>query len=273
MASTNKQSPLPLSERLTTDAVMIALATAGAYLIAFAFEAGYFRQFSLPLDLIRVELSSMLVALGSLCGGVFAIYHVANLVILIQPNNKRRVIANYYKLASLLIIVFIPLLYLSYGEGLFAEMAIVAGFFLIFETFATFVLPLLTQRSISGYLNKLDAQDQFEAGTEGAWAIVRNRFGRKALMLFGAIFYVILFAYFGGAASASTKKNHFVFDNDGTKFVVVRFQTNLCIAAELDREAGRFGPDYLLVPYPLEGPTVLTREELGVLQAGGPDHP
>ncbi len=72
---------------IVSEAVLLAILTAGAYWIAFTHEAGYLKVFQVPLNIIQIKVETILFVLFLLISGLVTILWLTNLLALLWPKH------------------------------------------------------------------------------------------------------------------------------------------------------------------------------------------
>lgn len=134
-----------------TEGIVVALVPAVSYAIAFAFEAGYFNHFNLPLSLIEINLSGTIIAFFSLLVTLFVFYSIAELVnpfwgIMPQAIRSRLYFYIYF------FFVIITNLVIAQGKPDGLQYIF---YFLAVMAFFDFVLPAIPRRDGRRYLDRL----------------------------------------------------------------------------------------------------------------------
>lgn len=214
------------------EALFIAILTAGAYWLAFRYEAGYLSGFGLPADLVEVSLQTTLIVTLALSGAIWTIFSIINLVLMLWPEHP----AIQEKVFRVGILLLLPLWHLL-NYGFRAQDWILYVGFLVFVAIFEIVWPLLVFRS------KPTLRERFVAD-EIAEARVRERgIAGRIFVAFGPAAYglLVLFllgsmlAHTAGRAKATTQKEYVVFA-DGPDIAVVRMYRDVILAVPFDRK-------------------------------------
>ena len=80
-------SEQPSFLRALPEVLLISILTAGAYWLAFLYEAGYLSRFDLPMHLVEVSLQRTLIVALSLSTGIWVLFSVINFVSMNWPKH------------------------------------------------------------------------------------------------------------------------------------------------------------------------------------------
>lgn len=69
------------------EALFIAILTAGAYWLAFRYEAGYLSGFGLPPHLVEVSLQTTLIVALALSGAIWILFLIINMILMLWPEH------------------------------------------------------------------------------------------------------------------------------------------------------------------------------------------
>ncbi len=99
----------PTSPRLISDAILLALAPAVAYGIAFAYESGFAKHFTIPLRLISISIEDFFLAVGAIFALAVLLFWLANLALSLVPEEHGDKLQLFYPLFYLVSIIIIVL--------------------------------------------------------------------------------------------------------------------------------------------------------------------
>lgn len=144
--------------RAISEGILIAAASALSYAVAFAYEAGYAEYFGIPPLLISPNVGAVLKAAGVVGLALLSFWNIANGLWPFMPRGTSACDRAVRRLVIITLIAGLFIFYLLDGWRAWLTLAIISGFFGFFE----FVFPLIVNRKISGYENKLLAQEAIE---------------------------------------------------------------------------------------------------------------
>lgn len=206
----------------------MAIASALSYAVAYAYQSGFASHFGLPPLLLSPTIGSILQA-GAAVGVVLIVFwNFASVAWHFSPRGDtalKRVIRRVVALALVMGLLFLPVLDRKSGWIAFVAML---GFFVFFE----FVFPLIAQRKIIGYENKLLEQEELERHVAQHSLLDRAviAFGKSALRLLVAAVLLIFVSYSVGLRAAINQEEFFVLA-DRPGYVVAAVEDNLLILA------------------------------------------
>lgn len=231
----------PMSEeqsRLISDGTVIALATASGYLVAFQYESGYASYFGIPVYLITPNITTVFVAgLALVSLVVMMLVYFDGIVSLVgrRAQSLPRPIATGLLRLSPAIVPLAALMWL-FGTR-WQEWAPVAVAVIVFGCLE-FVLPLLSQPTVSGYAAKLEAQQQADRENLGVIGSLGRRLGRAAGATVVLLALASFVAYSVGRSTAMFQRTFVVRDGSAPE-VVPRIYGDLLVAVPFDAETKR----------------------------------
>jgi hypothetical protein len=249
------------------DAILLALASAGAYLFSYYYEKGYTSVFKIPSSLIVINLSSLLTFGAIIIGGFIFLIPIGNvLVMFVIGNSKSSKGSNPVFLHTLFPVIIVGILAVIqiaiFGIRnwqqwlLYAIMLLVAAFF-------QFAFPLLSQKG-KNYAEKLSAQEETEKQFPDAFVLMRNKFGNSSLIIFLVFILGISIAENVGKSSATNQKD-FLVTNTTPEMVVLRVYGDNFICAPFTRATGKTETTFTLLKSSGDANLVLNLETIGPL--------
>jgi len=106
--------------------IIVAASPVIGYGLAFLYEIGFCGIFKIPREFIRLDLTSVFVAAGSLVGIILILYYTVDLFLILAPPRQSPL---FRALARLLIITLFPITLLVLWWGLWSKLVWVAGIF------------------------------------------------------------------------------------------------------------------------------------------------
>jgi hypothetical protein len=222
----NKSSTFTI---LFSEALLIAILTAGAYLVAFSYEAGYLSKFSVPLYLIKINIEILLFLLG-------------NFIAMLFPEHP----ALQEKVIRILILLIFPISNLI-NYGLRKE-----DIKLYLITFCIIILleilwPFIIFRKEKSIKNRFIADEIAESKVKA-----RGILGRLHLSigpLFSNLIYIIILgailANSAGKAKAITQKEYYLL-GDNSNIVIIRIYSDMLIGISVDSKTKLIGEKIII---------------------------
>lgn len=204
--------------------VIITAAPALGYGLAYVYELGYCEAYHIPFDLIRLELTTILVAIAASLGGLailaWLIFLLMSVPLYISETRKKI----YFSVIYLIFLFLFALFYLNVEES--KQLGIM---YLTF-VFVIFVIPWLSRKSHK----KRKRQD-----------IPINRFINNKYFKYGCVIIFIIisaltFGYLAGRSDA-WKKEIFYVPSSHPQLVVLRIYDENIVCGELIQESEKFG--------------------------------
>lgn len=213
---------------IISEGLVIAALPVLAYLLTFCYELGYTSEFNIPIHLITPNITTIFIAAGSILFVVVLAFIFVNLIYTLfqKDGSLPRRLVKYAPLIVMLYI-YINLFGLNWEEYIFIIILLV--FFLALE----FLLPLIGQRKVKGYKNKLAAQDEFDSKLVTLYGKVFRLTGRTMAYI---ILYVIMLAQISLAAGRSEayKQTEYLVIDKQCEQVALRIYGDIIIAAPVD---------------------------------------
>lgn len=230
-----------VEQTLVNSAVMVALVSAFSYIAAYQYEKGFCGYFGIPNSLIVVDLTTVVAWAASLLFITLIFLGVANAL----PSKVRSILWELRWSYSLFVLVCLLLLRPS-GVALYFFLGLLALF-----SFLEFVVPLITQKAVKGYLAKLKAQEDVayqgsEVYERVARVLVRNAGPRGAMALWWMGFAALFLAHFAGMARARTQ-NEFIVIPESPELVVLRVYNETLVCAPLHRAEKEIEPPFTIL--------------------------
>ena len=211
-------------------AVLLGLATAVGYAVAFMFEVGRASAYGIPEEMVTVDLPTVCMAVLALFT-LFLAYAILNVITSGRSGPVRA------RIRAMLPTLSLVLVGLVFGGSLRLFAALVGAFVLALE----FGFPLLTQRGKGSYVQKLDAHDDHETakGTAAIDLLIRA-LGRRAARTVTWILGLPLCALVVGFGFAEGRTDFFV-TADEPRLVLLRPYGETLVFAEFDADTKTIG--------------------------------
>ncbi|HLB73535.1 MAG TPA: hypothetical protein VJJ98_05915 [Sedimentisphaerales bacterium] len=242
----------------------VAAISVGGYLVAFAYEAGYITRFGVPIGFITLNLTSVFVAISSLCSILILAFLAINAVCPIVLKTEGPVLRGLVRNSPFLIVLLVMLVIYS-GTGEFWGFLFVAGLVFVGE----FILPLLTQRGKKTYREKLEAHERMGGDHSNSSSSLIGVLGSTPRGLAGvraiACFVLILYFSFALGTSRALKQKDFLVLAGKKEMVVVRVYDGQLLCVPFDRATKRLERSLVLLDRSKENGLRLDWEQLGPL--------
>ena len=241
-----------------TDSVLLAVIPAMAYVLAFAFEYGYYFAYGFPQELISIDLNRVFVAGVIFLGGVLLLLVPATAVLAVLPSEHPLTPA----IAQAATFVLAYLVFLVYYWR-FDMVAWFLGLLLLWHLGYKFGLPLLTQRGVHGFIQKFrrHAQRQQERTTVFRMALRMLGPTQGAIVVY--FFVALVLAVSFGWSLAREQVYYFVVPGQPER-VVLRIYGDSIILAPFDRHTRQILPEYTVLRRTI-GAITLREERIGPL--------
>ncbi len=216
-------------ETLITEGLLIGYISALGYLSAFCFEKGYLAYFNIPSSLIQINLTSILICIFAVAGGLLIPFFILQLFSIMGIFTIKNALGRSIRKISILSIL--TLVYLSASKFKNVGLPLGAlGLYWFFE----FIFPLITQRKKKTMEEKLLAQEQIENTVSGN-VPVANFIGRYKIIAIYLYIGVILIgiSYIAGQAQAK-EENIFLIPDQKVNMVVIKSYENYHIVLGYD---------------------------------------
>jgi hypothetical protein len=264
-------SDAPASEKQTSgktflsEAILVAAASALSYAVAFAYRSGFASYFGLPPLLLTPTIGGILQAGATVGASLLFLGVIVNGLWLFVPR-KDSVLARHIKR-----MLFIFVLGVLGAYRLFAERwgwVVLLGLLCLFG-FGLFIFPLISQRQVRSYENKLLAQEKVEARSDLLLDAVGRRMGDKALLFAFAAFVLVYFANSLGYTTAKNQQDYFVLA-DMPDHVVAAMDDDMVVLVGYDPTAMTIRRQYIIRRFSSEPVWLLEKKHIGKLREPPP---
>lgn len=271
-AKTTVEAHKQKSSLRVTDAVLLAIASSGAYLLSFLYERGYAKYFGIPPEFINVSLVNLLIFGAGIVSFIVGGYLFFDLVFpFIRP--KHPYLAFWAPVIAVLFFIAVLLpLFLFGWVGLWFFLVLLGVWFLV--VFIFLVWPLIVHRKHGGWMKRYDKQ--FEQAVNEAKTVELERVhlqafigGRLGYKNFGLlIFLLIQSTILSGAAGnfKAEKQEDFLITNTTPTMVVLRVYGDNMICAPLDRNAKEVKKSFVILKIAEDKKLMLNLEKVGPLK-------
>ena len=224
-----------------TESVLLAVIPVMAYLLAFGFEYGYYLAYGFPQELIAIDLNRVFAAGTIFLAGVLFVLILTTVVLALLPSKHPLTPA----VAQVVPLALAYLAFLNYYDrfDVFAKIfALLLASYLVYK----FVVPLLTQRGVSGYVHKYSTQEQIRQARGTLFRTMLRTFGPTPGIILVYFFIAVILSVTFGWHLATQRVCYFVVP-DPPERVVLRIYGDSLILARLDRPARQILREYLVL--------------------------
>ena len=246
--------------KFLSEAVLVAAASALSYAVAYAYRAGFGSYFDLPPLLLTPTLAGILRAGAAVAGFLLFLFVIINGLWMFLPHKDSAVRRNIQRMFFILVVIVLGLYWLfAYKWGWAVILGIVC-----FLGFHLFIFPLITQRKLHGYENKLLAQEKVMFASNMLTDEVGASIGRGVLLLAIASYVLIVFANSLGHQTAKNQEDYFVLT--GTPdHVVAAMDDDMIILVAYDPAAMTLKRQYTIQRLTSERVWLLEKKHIGKL--------
>ena len=266
------QSKKHLAQNWLSGAVTVALLTASAYGIAFAYEWGYAQYFGIPVSLVEVSLGSFLVV------AVMAIilYLPVNLLVLLLPTNTtpmRRL------LIRIMIAMFLFIMVSAFSAFYWPVMLVTFLGFVVPVIGVELILPFIQARKRKmSFRQAVEVQEKIDVSVKSLMDIIGNLGqgqGSRVLIFFSVILIIGFLAMLVGGAEARHKRVFPVVELSSgmaSKAVIVSIQGNRLLCMPLDDEKKELKRELIVINMD-EGMVHMKMKKIGPLKLAPEEEP
>lgn len=229
--------------RAISEGILIATASALSYAVAFAYDTGYAKYFGIPPLFISPNVGAVLKAAGIVGITLLTFWNIANGLWLFIPRGTSARSRAIQRLATITLITGLLIFYLLEGLPAWLTLAIVVGFFGFYE----FVFPLIVNRKIVGYENKLLAQEAIEEEAQKHTLLEKTKgiIGEDGLRLLAFSLILLIMATVIGGNTAKNQEDFYVLAGRPNA-VILSMHENVLILGNYDPETLMLSGSYVL---------------------------
>ncbi|WP_373032919.1 hypothetical protein [Sulfurovum sp.] len=242
-----------------TEGLIIGGLTLLSYLVTFAYQSGYAIYFDIPIQLISINLTTILLSCAALLGGAYFVYVLSNFIWMFTPKEDDPIsftIRRYIKIVIICLISLAPFIFQWVAWVVFLSA-------LVFFAFFEFIFPLITQREKETYAEKLKSQTELDinTGKHMLWHEVDKRLGRWLVTSLVYGYIALVFAYNIGTQRAEMKE---YFYKIGNNTIVLAFYDDHIVTTTYDEKTKEFSGKLNI--YGLDKNIKLSKEKVGRLK-------
>lgn len=247
--------------RYLTESLILAALPVLAYLITFSYQAGYASYFGIPLQVITINLTTIIISFFAIVTSLAFVYSISNAVWMFTPKANDPVSISIRRVVLVSLIGFIIMV--PFLPSLIAW--VLYGSFISIVLALEFLFPFLSQRSKAQYPEKLAAQNEIEheAGKHMLWYEVDKRVGR---WLITSVIYacIALGVSFGvGMQRAEKNSSYYISKDNG---VVLAIYDDLAVLSQYDSKTQTLSGELLFEKVGEGSAKILRLEKIGQLK-------
>jgi len=246
-----------------SEGIIIAIASVAAYTLTFLYEVGFLSAFEIPINLIRINLDTVLIAISSIFGFMLIIFAIANFLVMLLPESK--FIQTKIIRISIILLPFLWKIFVYKQLGKYLIHLIIA---IAIMVFLEFIVPIFQFRKKESYSEKLVADEMVEYEPRSRSTLL----GRIRVVLgpFGYVFFIALFitaglVYEAGRVKALTKE-YFLVLGESSNIVVLRTYNDLLICAPFNRKTKEIEQKLIFKKIVDNTDVIYVREKVGPLR-------
>lgn len=191
-----------------SDAIIIAIFTFFGYVIAFAYEYGRATYFGIPLELISLDITHILISLSVLAVIIYITIHLSNFLYMGFSNFSEPVRETISR-EAFWFFSYIGLIWVFRRDH---RMFIFLSILFLINVSFNFLFPLIAQRNVSGYSNKLTAHRNIVTAGENKslFGLASRVFSSRVYNIILYMLMIVIIAYYSGNQSAKTQDEFYV---------------------------------------------------------------
>ncbi|HEY5728812.1 MAG TPA: hypothetical protein VIS72_02085 [Anaerolineales bacterium] len=244
-----------------SEGIFLGLISASAYFFTYTYERGYAGYFNIPTELITVSLNTTLLFFTIIFGffGFLFIFLDISTTLLkgLNPIIAKTVLPVF-------ITLFLPLIYIYFFGLIEWSRWMALLIFCLIIAFIQFIFPLLTQRKVRGYINKLAAQLEADRQNVNFPSLLADWFGLNPIIFLLLFIFGYFVASTAGLAEA-VKKTDFLVIHSNPEVVVLRIYNDLAIGASFNRTTKELGDEFTFTSIKQDPNIVFELESIGPL--------
>lgn len=251
------------TRNIVSDTLLVAAVPAWSYAVGFSYQSSYVEYFGLPSRLATPSLSTTLIAAGALAGILLSYLFIADFIWRLAPRTDSATAAAIRRVLAFSLLVGLLFFPVIKERAIWIFALAIVGIYVIIE----FLFPLVSQRGLSSYEEKLAAQEQIEAhtNTHSLYGLLRNAIGVAwmRLGLFAGI--TILLASTLGRTHAREEDTFLVFEDSPNSAVIV-VDGDMLVAANFDPKTNTLSGSFFVRKLADSAPWKLRQKKIGRLQ-------
>lgn len=243
------------------EGIFLGLISASAYFFTYTYERGYARYFGIPIELISVSLNTTLLFFTIIFGFFGFLFMVLELSTPLLKNLNPTILKT---VSPVLITLILPIIYIYFFGLIEWKRWIALLIFCLIIAFFQLIFPLITQRKIKGYVNKLAAQLEADKRNVNFPSLLANWLGLNPVTLL----LLFIFGYFAASTAGlaeAVKKTDFLVTRTNPEIVVLRIYDDLAIGASFNRKTKKLEDKFTFIPIKQDSEIVFELASVGPL--------
>lgn len=208
--------------------LLIAVAPALGYGLAYVHERGYCAVYHIPFDLIHLDLTTVLVAIAASLGGLALLLYIAFLAMTVPLDTSATKKKIYLSSILFVFLVLFGFLYLTVEE--FIQLSIAFAVFL----FSIFIFP----RILLWLIRKFPTKRQRQETLLDRWA--NNKYLQYGCIAILVIAFIFVSGYLAGRSDA-WKKEIFLVPSSNPELVVLKIYGDNIVCGKLVQKSDEIG--------------------------------
>lgn len=247
-------------------AIAMIISPAFGFLIAYQYESRFCEAFNIPKEFIELSWLTILSAFSAIVGIFTLLFLVTNVLFMIFGNieteGKEIIQAKVIRIAPVTLLAFSSLLLY---RTLWRESLWMIGM-AVFLFFLEFVLPLITERKVKGYLKKFIANEERDAyaNKKSLFSIMFSEQSNNILIVFVVLIMIWIIAGMAGNSNAKLQRD-FLIPSTYPEAVVLRVYGDNLVCAQFDRSSKEIDNAFFVIRVDEVPKPRLTLNEVGPL--------
>lgn len=242
------------------------------YLLGFSYEKGYTSYFGIPVELIKLNLTTIFLSIIGLIWLLWWIYCIASFGYKILIAGRSGVIRRAIVRSVPFVLLYFYFLIIFANTSTWHSLKWISIATALMSIVNEFVLPLITQRGKGTYYQKLEAQEE-DRKKENEPNIVLDVFVHKGniltirllLNIMIILFFLYFSAYWIGEAKAQ-KQKYFLVTREPKNLVVLRIYGDKFVCAPFDSTTKVVEKTLYLLDTPKQDGIWLDWQQIGPLK-------
>jgi len=257
----NPEVPIK-SGSAVTEGLLVAIASAVAYLLAFYYEKGFTSYFKIPTHFVGVGIVNIFIVIALAISFLLFILPTADFIFALL----RRLHPVLYPLVSGLLFMSLFLVMHLYLFGLSNWPLFIVHLVVLFIiVFIALVLPMIAHRKKGKVLERLEEQQNLDRSHVGIFDVMATKFGRSSVLVIAFSLLSINFAENAGRAQAM-KQTEFLVVSTEPEMVVLQIYGDSIICAPFKRETKEVETRFRIMKIAEDSKLALNLEKVGPLR-------
>lgn len=248
---------------LLSSLILAAIPVIG-YSLAFIYESQYCKFFGIPREFIVIDWTSLIIAISSFIGYFVLVFVTLWAPILLKSLGIRIpgiITRAIFRHATLLLYISLIVLRYHSTNRFMLYLFILSAYWAFFD----FIWPLMTQRKIHGYRNKL--AEQYKIDTQPLFTLpdFLRRYKTSIVTIAIALMLLFLIASYEGKRAAAIKED-FLIPSSYPQSIVLKIYRDYLICAPLNSDNTSIKTEYFFIKLGDDTNLKLSSHKLGPLE-------